>query len=422
MRWAIVAGCAFVLAGESLADDWPAFRGPKGNGLSEESIAPTEWSTDKNIKWKATLPMEGNGSPIVSNGSVFVACAEDRKGLRRSLFCFDRSTGEQNWVQTVDYDKEMPTHKTNLYCGSTPVANGERVVVWHSSAGLYCYDFQGRELWSRDLGQFEHMWGYGSSPVLLDDRIILNCGPGKRTFVTALELATGKTLWEQDEPFKGDGDRNENGKYMGSWSTPVVAKIDDRVQILCAMPTRLNSYDPDNGDIIWTCDGIRGPKGDLSYSSPMVSGEHCVVIGGFNGPAMALKLGGQGNVTATNRLWRNDKSPQSIGTGVFVGNYVYRSNASRPSIVECIDPRSGEVIWTGPPGGSSWSSIIGTKQHLYLTDQDGATIVFKANPSEFVQVASNKLGEPTNSTIAISDGEIFLRTFRHLYCISSGGG
>jgi outer membrane protein assembly factor BamB len=418
VRWTVAVALALNMASASRTEDWPAFRGPSGNGISKETSAPLEWATDKNVRWKTKLPREGNGSPIVSNGCVFLACAEDAKGLRRSLLCFDRESGRQKWVRAVDFGREMPTHKTNLYCGSTPVSDGERVVVWHSSAGLYCYDLEGHELWSRDLGEFEHMWGYGSSPILHNDRIILNCGPGKRTFVTAIDLKTGDTFWEKDEPFNGDGERNENGKYMGSWSTPVIANVDGQDQIVCAMATRLNGYDPDNGDIIWTCDGIRGPKGDLAYSSPMISGELCVMIGGFNGPGLGLKLGGTSDVTATNRLWHNDKNPQNIGTGVFIGSNIYRSNAGRPSIVQCINPETGKVIWTGPSGGSSWSSVVGTKSHLYLTNQEGTTVVFKANPTKFEAVAKNELHGASNSTMAISDGEIFIRTFEYLYCIA----
>ena len=401
------------------AADWPAFRGPDGNGISREVNAPTEWSQTKNIKWKVKLPRPGNGSPIVSNGRVFLACALDAKGLRRSLMCFDRISGEQQWTRTVDFDKEMPTHETNPYGGSTPVANGKRLVVWHSSAGLHCYDVSGKELWQRNLGEFQHMWGYGSSPILHEGKVIINCGPGKRTFLTAISLETGETIWEREEPFKGDGDRNENGKYMGSWSTPVIAKVNGRDQIICAMPTRLNAYEPSSGQPIWTCDGVRGPKGDLAYSSPMISDDLCVLISGFNGPGMAVKLGGRGNVTPTHRLWRNEENPQNIGTGVFLDGYIYRSNAGRPSIVDCIDAKTGAVVWKGPSGGSSWSSIVYAAGSLYLTDQDGSTLVFQPNPEKFVAVAENRLNEPTNSSIAISDGEIFLRTAEHLYCIAN---
>jgi outer membrane protein assembly factor BamB len=263
------------------------------------------------------------------------------------------------------------------------------------------------------------MWGYGSSPILHEGKIILNCGPGKRNFLTAIDAKTGETLWEQDEPFEGTGDRNEDGQYMGSWCTPIVENVDGRDQVICAMPTRIKAHDLLTGELVWTCDGVRGPKGDLAYSSPMISGKNCVYVAGFNGPAMAFKIGGTGSITSTNRLWRNETNPQNIGTGVFIGEHVYRSNASRPSIVDCIHALTGDVVWTGPAGGSSWSSIIAAGDYLYLTDQEGTTMVFKPNPKAFELVARNVLNESTNSTMAISDGEIFIRTFGHLYCIAA---
>ena len=119
------------------AEDWPSFRGPAGNGISGEANVPTEWNADENVQWKVALPRPANGSPIVSNGRVFVTSAEDANGRQRSLYCFDRRDGEQLWSHTVAFDKQMPTHKTNPYCGSTPAANGDVVVVWHSSADWY---------------------------------------------------------------------------------------------------------------------------------------------------------------------------------------------------------------------------------------------------------------------------------------------
>ena len=136
--------CLVFSAGQLRAEDWPAFRGPLGNGISRETDVPLKWSAEENIRWKAPLPAPGNSSPIVSNGKVFITCAEN-EGRKRSLYCFDRTSGKQLWVQSVNYDKVMPTHKTNSYCGSTPATDGKRVVAWHSSAGLYCYDFAGKE-------------------------------------------------------------------------------------------------------------------------------------------------------------------------------------------------------------------------------------------------------------------------------------
>ena len=175
-----------LLAASALrADDWPSFRGPSGNGLSAEKSAPAVWSAEKNIKWKAALPHKGNGSPVVSNGRVFVAGPEDAEGKRRSLFCYDRKDGKLLWTRTIDFGKTLKTHETNPHSSSTPAADGERVVVWHGSAGLYCYDFSGKELWTKTPGTVDHFWGDGVSPVLHQGKVLLNCGPGKRTFLTA---------------------------------------------------------------------------------------------------------------------------------------------------------------------------------------------------------------------------------------------
>lgn len=399
--------------------DWTGFRGSLGNGFAVDDTAPVKWDAEKGVVWKAKLPRPGNGSAIVSKGLVFVTSAEDDKGHRRSLYCFDRRDGAQKWVRTVELDKDLPTHGTNPYCGTTPVADGERVVVWHASAGLYCYDYSGKELWRRDLGEFRHMWGYGTSPVLFRDRVLLHSGPGKRILLTALNLADGNTLWELDEPYEGDGEHNEDKKYMGSWCTPVLTEVGGKFQAICAFPTRLVAVDPLDGKIIWSCDGIRGPKGDLAYSSPVIVGETCVVIGGFNGPGLAVRLGGRGNVTESHRLWRNEQNPQSIGTGVAVEGSFYRPNAG-PGTIECLDPQTGKVRWTDRAGGANhWASIVSANGLLYATNQNGTTIVFQPNPEKFELVSSNELKEPTNATPAISDGQLFFRTSQHLICIGA---
>jgi outer membrane protein assembly factor BamB len=207
----VVAAGLLACAGTSSADDWPAFRGPAGDGISSEKSAPTTWAPDKNIKWKVALPQPGNGSPIVSNGRVFIAAQEDSKGLKRSLYCYDRKDGKQLWVQTIDHGKEVRTHEDNTHSPSTPAADGKKVVVWHGSAGLHCYDFDGKKLWSRDLGQLDHWWGEGTSPVIHAGKVFINSGPDKkRVFAGAYKLETGETVWEKEEPIKGDGEKRRS--------------------------------------------------------------------------------------------------------------------------------------------------------------------------------------------------------------------
>jgi outer membrane protein assembly factor BamB len=408
-------GLLLLVVQTATAADWPAFRGPEGNGISPEQQAPLKWNAAENVKWKAELPQMGNGSPIVSHGFVFVTSAEDAKGHERSLYCFDRTTGKQVWVKTVEYENDDPTHNTNPYGGTTPAANGKQVVVWHGSAGLYCYDFQGQELWNHNLGEFKHMWGYGTSPVLHKDRVILHTGPGKRVFVAAFDLKTGKELWRQEEPIEGNGEYRPDKAYMGSWATPVIVERNGRTQAICTLPTRVVSYDVATGDILWTCEGIRGPKGDLAYSSPVIADDLCVAVGGFGGPAIGFAMQGQGELSKESRLWRKEQNPQNIGSGVVIDGYFYRPNAG-PGTIDCIDPKTGEIKWTERTA-NFWGSIVHVAGRCYVTAQDGTTFVFKPSPEKFELLAKNALGDASNSTPAVSDGEFFIRTRKHLFCI-----
>jgi outer membrane protein assembly factor BamB len=403
----------------TFADDWPAFRGPAGDGISGEKNAPTAWGKDKNIKWKVALSHPGNGSPIVSNGKVFIAGSEDKEGKVRTLTCFDRKDGKQAWEAKVEFGKVMPTHDTNPHSSSTPAANGKVVVVWHSSAGLCCYDFEGKQIWKRDLGEFEHMWGDGTSPVIHKDLVFLNTGPAKKkVFVAAFKLSSGETVWEKEEPFKGDGEYNENKKYMGSWTTPLVITHDGKEQVIVSLPTRVVSFEPQTGAILWSCEGLRFGEGDLSYSSPILAGDLIVSIGGYGGPGIGVKLGGSGDVTATHRAWRTDKNPQSIGSGVFVDGRIYMPYTG-PNILACIDPKTGATVWKERATGvETWGSMTCAAGRIYVTDKKGRTVVLKPNPEKLEVLATNELGEGSNSTPAVSDGQIFIRTFKGLYCIA----
>jgi hypothetical protein len=205
---------------------------------------------------------------------------------------------------------------------------------------------------------------------------------------------------------------------MGSWSTPVLANVDGKDMFVCTLPTRVNGYDPETGGILWSCDGIRGAKGDLAYSSPIVRDGFCFATGGYGGPAIGFNIEGSGNITEAQQKWRTEKNPQSIGSGVFIDKHVYRPNAG-PGTIQCFDPFTGKELWKGRADGNCWGSIVAAGDTLYVTGQSGTTTVFKANPEKFISIASNPLGETCNSTPALSDGEIFIRTYEHLYCIGN---
>ncbi len=402
------------------ASDWPAFRGPQGNGTTDEPALPLHWGPEQNIRWKFALPEAGDSSPIVSAGRVFITCAEDR-GQKRTLYCLDRKTGDELWRQTVNFDKVMETHQTNNYCGSTPVSDGDRVVVWHSSAGMHCYDMDGKPLWSRNLGEFDHIWGYGSSPIIVDGKVIQFCGPGERTFLTALDLATGETVWETPE---AGGSGSRDGRYVGSWATPALHTVDGREQLVLGLPTRVGAFDPASGELLWWINGVSSDRSDVCYASAMLGEGIGCVMAGYGGPAMGFRLGGSGDMTDRNRLWYQDstnpRNPQRIGTGIVIDGILYMANADTQGSIECLDLATGHERWIERrvPGGPHWGSMVLAAGRLYVTGQSGVTRVLAPNPDRYELLAENDLGDQSNSTPAPSDGELFLRTFGHVYCVS----
>lgn len=391
-----------------VANDWPAWRGPTGQGISAETDLPLEWGSKRNVRWKSPLPEPGNSTPIIWGERVFLTQAESR-GRKRMILCFDRRDGKVLWKKVVDYEEREPTHKTNGYCSASPATDGERVVVFHGSAGVYCYDVDGRELWRRDLGEFRHIWGNAASPVIHGDLCYLNCGPGPRTFLIALDKRSGKTVWKRDIP--GGRESGDSKTWTGSWSTPLIIRDGEKDNLIISYPGRLLSVDRKTGADIWTCTGL----GKLVYTSPIARDGIVVAMSGFMGPPMAVRTGGSGDVTATHRLWRQDRSPQRIGSGVILAGRIYIVNDS--GVAQCIEARTGKEVWKHRLSSNSWSSVVLSGDRLYAADKRGNFFVLRAAP-KFELLAENSLGEPTCASIAVSNGELFIRTFENLWCIS----
>jgi len=411
----LLIGGFFVSEQGLLAGNWPAWRGPHGTGVADETGLPVQWSAEQNVKWKIPLPAGGNSSPIVWGAKVFITQATDQ-GHTRSLHCYGRAEGKLLWKREVRYEKDQPTHKTNPYCSSSPVTDGQQVVAWHGSAGIYAYDLQGNELWSRDLGAFQHIWGTASSPVLYKDRVILSAGPGLRAFVVALDRQTCDELWRMT-PEEIQSEKIE--EFRGSWSTPVLYQQDGKDRMLLSLPNRLIAFDPATGEQIWQCRGLS----KLSYTSPLVGENIAVAMSGYHGPALAVRLGGEGDVTDSHRLWLHEmRNPQRVGSGVIVGGHVYILNEN--GVAWCIELESGEIKWEERVGrgGRSWSSTSFVDDRLYVTNINGTTLVLEANPSECKLLAENQVGELTRSSLAFSDGQVFQRTYEHLYCFENSAG
>ncbi len=407
----LITTAAMLLAVRVSADNWPAWRGAQGNGHCQEKNLPLQWSTTENVRWKVPLPSPGNSTPVIWGDRIFLTQSLDATGSQRAVLCLDRKDGKVLWQKSVPFQGRETTHRDNPYCSGSPVTDGERVIAWMGSAGVVCYDFQGNQLWFKDLGKFEHIWGNSGTPVLYKDLAILNCGPGERQFLVALDKKTGKEIWRVDEP--GGKFGTTNREWLGSWSTPAVTTIKGREELIMTWPGAVKSYDPATGKLLWTCGGLT----PLVYTSPLVSDEVIVAMCGFGGSWMGVKTGGIGDVTATHQLWRVPRAPQRIGSGVIIGDHIYMVN--EPGVAQCTELKTGKVLWEERLGTSTWGSLVHADGKLYVTSRRGETYVFAAKP-QFELIARNPLNETTLSSIAVSNGDLFIRTYQHLWCIKGG--
>jgi outer membrane protein assembly factor BamB len=413
-----------LLAVPTAADNWPGWRGPDGNGHSPQKELPLRWTTTENVRWKVPLPDEGNSSPIVWGQRVFLTQAREKidwpppgaggpaSAHRRGLMCFDRADGKLLWHKEVEYKDKESTHPTNPFCSATPVTDGERIIASFGSAGMVCYDFAGKELWRRDLGKLEHIWGNASSPILYGDLAILWCGPGVRQSLLAVNKTNGQAVWEHEESGGNLGTDTKN--WTGSWTTPVIAKLADHDELILCVPHQVKAFDPKTGKELWSCSGL----GPLFYTTPVCTADGIVVaLSGFGGAALAVRAGGKGDVTATHRLWHHpEKHPQRIGSPVVVDGKVYVINES--GVVQCLDVASGKDLFEKPRlGGVFWGSFVSTAGRLYVTNKAGDTFVLAAGP-RYELLAKNPLGEPVSASMAVADGDLFIRTYKHLWCIS----
>ena len=413
-----------LFASTAMASNWPAWRGPLGTGITDETNLPLRWSTNENVKWRVSLPEPGNSTPIVWGDRIFVTQAD---GERRMLKCFGRAKGELLWECGVPTKERETTHQTNPYCSSSPVTDGERVVVSFASDGLFCYDLNGKLIWSRtDLGRQIHIWGAGASPMIYKDLCVLNFGPGETTYLLAVDKKTGRTVWKDNEETdygKHTGTSapegaNKNPTYIGSWTTPVVMKVEGKDQLIMSWPGRVAAYGPTDGEEIWTCGGLN----PLVYTSPIYDRGIVVALGGFNGSDIAVRAGGAGDITASRTIWRLPRSPQRIGSGVVYQDHIYVHND--PGTATCLNLNTGETVWEERlkgkgATGQNWSSVMLSGDRCYTITQGGDCFVFRASP-KFEVIAVNSLGERSNSSIVPSNGELFIRTHRALWCIAGG--
>lgn len=408
-------------AGTACAADWPAWRGPNGDGISPETDFPRTWSTNRHVRWRVDLPDRGNATPIVAAGKVFVPQAIEADG-RRLLLAFDRATGAKLWEAGTVFRGQEETHRDNPYCAGSPVTDGERAVVSFGSAGVFAFSLDGKELWRRDLGPQQHVWGNAASPVIHGPHVLLYHGPGPFSRLVALDKRTGEVAWSQALPepvpdSRTDGFRGQAPGIVGSFATPILVRAGGRDELVLGLPGEVRAWAPATGRELWRCAGLN----PLVYLTPTYGEGLVFAAGGYFGSTLAVRPGGDGDVTATHRLWHEERNRKGrLGSGVIKDGRVFLVNMD--GVAECLELRTGRQLWLERlkgPGASAetWSSMTLAGDLIYAVNQSGDAFVLRAAP-QFELLHTNSLGEYTNSSFAMSDGELFLRTWKGLWCLS----
>lgn len=413
LRTPLLLTALMTLSPAAAADNWPNWRGPEGSGVSAETDLPVKWGVDENIAWKLPLPAWSGSTPVIWGERVFLNVAD---GDDLFLWCVQRRTGEPLWKRRLG-GGNTKMRKQNMSSPS-PVTDGQRVWVMTGTGILKAFDFQGHEIWNRDIqadyGRFGLNWGYASSPLLYQDRLFVQVLHGMKTddpsYVLAIDKNTGKTLWRVERPTDAIVESPD------SYTTPALLRYRDRSEIVITGGDYVTGHDPQTGREIWRSGGLN-PSKQRFYrivASPLVV-DDMIYAPTRHKPLLALRAGGQGDVTKTHRVWTTDKGPD-VPTPVSDGERLYIVHDK--GVMWALDARTGEPVW-GPqrlrPGTYSASPVLADGK-IYATSEDGVTSVVKAGP-EFELLAENDLEGYTLSSPAISNGQIFIRTDEFLFCI-----
>lgn len=406
-----------VLAGTALqAENWPHWRGPNRNGVGDSSNVPLTWSTEENVTWKVPLPELSGSTPIVWEDRLFLNVA---RGDERHLWCLDRATGELLWERLLDKRSVEPTRKGNMSSPS-PVTDGEGVWVMTGTGVLKGFDFDGNELWKRDLqseyGKFGILHGYSSSPLLHGDSLYVQVLHGFFTddpsYVLRIDKATGQTRWHVERPT--DAPREAPDAY----TTPALLEYASGFEIVVSGGDYVTGHDPETGAEVWRVPGLNPSANPMQriVASPVVVGQKIFVPSRVK-PLLVLEADGSAEGKAPEVVWSTTHGPD-VPTPAIDQERMYI--LTDRGIMWCLETATGEVVW-GPERvhSSTYSaSPVVADGRIYVTNEAGLTTVVAA-ADQFEILAENDIDEYTLSSIAVADGQIYLRSADHLYRIES---
>ena len=426
--------------------NWPSFRGTNTSGVAEGYSLPVAWNVERseNIQWKTPIPGLGLSSPIIWGNRIFLSTAisggknrEFKPGLYGNIFsvkddthhrwivyCVDKNTGKILWEKTTHSGvPKVRRHTKSTHANSTLATDGNHVVAFFGSEGLYCYDMDGKLLWSQNFGLLDSgyflvpsaQWEFGSSPVIYNDMVIIQCDVQKNSFLAAFNIRDGSQIWRTA--------RND----VPGWSTPAIHISGRNAQIVVNGFKHIGGYDAKTGKELWWMKG----GGDIPVPTPVFFNDMVFITNahGTLSPIYAIKLDARGDISlkekqASNKYipWSKPREGSYMSTPLIYGDYLY--NCRWNGVLCCYDARTGKRIYQKRLGNGTsafTSSPVASDGNIYLTSEEGDVYIVQAGP-EFKVLEKNSLDGVCLTTPAISEGKLFFRTRDHLIAISNNSG
>ncbi|MFO0964319.1 MAG: PQQ-binding-like beta-propeller repeat protein [Gemmataceae bacterium] len=384
------------------AEDWPQWRGPGAAGVSTERNLPVRWSGGENVKWKVPLQGAGVSCPVVWRDRIFLTASTGRNNDQLHVTCHARKDGALLW-----HTRLLGTTPTDLFAPGgmavpTPATDGERVYVLFGTGDLAALDLEGRPVWVRSLaeeyGPFRNRWGMGTSPILVDDLLIVQVDHWSQSYLLGVDRKTGKNRW------KTDRDTAVN------WTSPLPIKGKGATQLVAFGTYKARGYDAATGKELWSVDGLH----QQCIPSPVPAGDLVIATSGVS--SVGIRLDGKtGDITGSNVVWTNKKAAAFLPSPVSYDGLIYLPGDK--GIVLCLEAKSGKQVWKERLGGSYYASPVAGDGKVYFSSKEGVVYVVKAGRA-FETLAENDLGEGIVASPAVSGGAIFLRGEKHLFCIA----
>ena len=400
---------------ELRAESWPAFRGPTGQGISTEKNLPTKWSDTENVAWKTAIPGEGWSSPIVYADRIFVTTATD-EGVSFHVLCLDRKSGKVLWNTKVGTQTPRKKRRENSYASPTPVTDGQRVYAVFGDGTITALDNNGKVEWTDRQIRFYSHHGLGASPVLDGDRFIMPFDgssdgannrvgwkiPWDKAVLLTLNKHTGKVVW-----------RGKRGLSRLSHVTPVVVRGESgkSFQIVSNAGDVVQGFDPKSGERIWSLYS----QGEGVTPSIVLGGGLIYSCSGFEKPTIrAIRPGGKGDVTKTHIAWEQTKGVPTLASMLYIKRHLFA--VAHTGIATCYQADTGEIVWQDRIGGKHWASPIYADGKIHFLSEEGVTTIIEAGP-KFRILGRNPINAKCQASVAVSQGQFFLRTENALFCL-----